>query len=716
MEPRYAPIEIEQKWYDFWEKNGYFKAHPTSDKPSFSILMPPPNLTGSLHLGHVMQHAIMDAIARYKRMQGFDVLLQPGVDHAGLQFQGVLDKKLSKDGINPKSLAREQYLKEAWKFKDENYAAVKDTFRQTGISADWSREVFTLDDKQQKAVFHEFKTYYDQGLIYKGPYIVNWCSKCGTAIEDVEMEYQERQESLYFISYQIANSDQYITVATARPETIFADTGIAMYPNHPQFKQFAGQQAINPLNNQPIPVFEDSRVDPEFGTGALKITPGHDPLDYAIGKDHQLPILRVIGKDGKLTELAGDLAGLKIDEARKQAIAKLQQSGAIAKTEDYTHDVPVCERCKTTIEPLISEEWFVKMQPLAAKAITAIAQQHINFLPGNYNEILTRWLENIHDWTISRSQIWGHRIPVWYQGDQRQVSYDSPGDGWTQDEQVLDTWFSSGLWPMSTLGWPDNTLELKRYYPWNLEVTAPEIKFLWIARMIMLGLWFKDQVPFTTMFFHGTMRDLKGQKFSKSLGNGIEPIRLFQTWGVDATRMTLISYSIPGRDAKASNQTIDERAKNYRNFTTKLWNISRFILSQQAENPTLSNSLEKTAGDRIMGQNKISHSQHPDDLAILGSLDTTITTVTKHFDNYELHLAAETLYEFIWHQLADIYIEQTKTRRAEAQPTLIKVLTTSLQLLHPFMPFVTEEIWSQLPTIQSSSKPLIISSWPTVKN
>ena len=709
MESRYSPAELEQKWYQFWEEKGYFKADSNSDKPAFSILMPPPNLTGSLHLGHVMQHAIMDTIARYKRMQGHDVLLQPGVDHAGLQFQGTLDKKLSKEGINPKALSREEYLKHAWQFKDENYASVKETFRQTGISADWSRELFTLDDQARQAVFHEFKTYYDQGLIYKGPYMVNWCSKCGTAIEDVETEYEERTEKLYYVNYQVVESQSSdspigkITVATVRPESIFADTGIAIHLNHLEYKKFAGKFALNPLTNEALPIFEDDRVEVGFGTGALKVTPGHDALDYEIGKDHHLPIRQVIGKDGRMTDKAQELAGVKVAEAKEQVVKKLTELNVIAKIEDYTHQVPVCERCKTTIEPLISEEWFVKMTDLAQKAVQAIQANQINFLPDNYNQILINWLENIHDWTISRSQIWGHQIPVWYKDGQQQVSLDTPGEGWEQDPQVLDTWFSSGLWPMSTLGWPNNTIELKRYYPWSLEVTAPEIKFLWIARMIMLGLWFKDQVPFTTMFFHGTMRDLKGQKFSKSLGNGIDPIRLFESWGVDATRMTLISYSIPGRDGRASNQTIDERAKNYRNFATKLWNIARFILSPQPENAELNNTAK-------------SATPNEQDQAIVDQLNTTIAKVGRHLDNYELHLAAETLYEFIWNDFANTYLEQIKNRRPEAQPTLEYVLDSILRLLHPFMPFVTEEInqqWSQMrPSREFTS--LMISPWPKI--
>lgn len=723
MESRYSPTEIEQKWYKFWEENGYFKADPNSDKLPFSILMPPPNLTGSLHLGHVMQHAIMDTVARFKRMQGFDVLLQPGVDHAGLQFQGTLDKKLSKEKINPKALSREEYLKYAWEFKDQNYASVSQTFRKTGISADWSREVFTLDEQVRQAVLHEFKTYYDQGLIYKGPYIVNWCSKCGTAIEDIETEYEERTESLYFINYKVVDeevsgardkgSDQkpeirnlkpsYITVATVRPESIYADTGIAVHPNHPEYKNFVGKYALNPLTNEPLPIFEDDRVEVGFGTGALKVTPGHDVLDYEIGKAHHLGIRQVVGKDGRMTDEAQEFAGVKVAEAKKQVVDKLDELNVIAKIEEYTHQVPVCERCKTTVEPLISEEWFVKMKPLAEKAIQAIGKEEIKFLPENYNDILTKWLENIHDWTISRSQIWGHQIPVWYKGEQQQISLESPGEGWVQDTQVLDTWFSSGLWPMSTLGWPKDTKEFSRYYPWDLETSAPEIKFLWIARMIMIGLWFTEKAPFATQFFHGMLRDLKGQKFSKSLGNGIDPLRLFETWGVDATRMTVLSYSIPGRDGRVSNQTIDERAKNYRNFATKLWNIARFILSNQPE------------GEELNSEKKTTTNTHDDDVVILQKLELTTQKVTKHLETYELHLAAETLYEFIWNDFANTYLEQIKSRRIEAQPILEQVLDASLKLLHPFMPFVTEEInqqWSQLHSAREFTS-LMVSPWPT---
>lgn len=699
METRYSPAEIEKKWYAYWEEAGYFAADPESERPAFSILMPPPNLTGSLHLGHVMQHAIMDTVARYKRMRGFDVLLQPGVDHAGLQLQGVLDKKLSKDGINPRALSREEYLAKAWEFKEENYSSVKETFRQTGISADWSRELFSLDEGSRRAVFEEFKTYYEQGLVYRGPYIVQWCAKCGTAISDIEMEYEERKETLYYVKYKVAGDD-FMVIATARPETIFADSGIAVHPDNARFKEFIGMEAENPLTGALMPIFADERVEAEFGTGALKITPAHDPLDYAIGKDHDLAMHQVVGKDGKLTELAGDLAGTRVAEARKVTAERLEQSGNIAKTEEYTHQVPVCERCKTVVEPLISEEWFVRMKPLAEKALEAINLGKITFLPENYTEILSRWLGDIHDWTISRSQVWGHRIPVWYKDGEQVVAYESPGEGWVQDEQVLDTWFSSSLWPMSTLGWPAETKELGRYYPWSLEVTAPEIKFLWIARMIMLGLWFKDDVPFSTMFFHGALRDLQGRKFSKSLGNGIDPLRLFEAWGVDATRMTLISYAIAGRDGRASNQTMDERAKNYRNFATKLWNVARFILQDES-----GVSREALAASRPEMSNEV-------DVAILDRLDEVRTKVERHIENYELHLALEELYNFVWHEVADEYVEQAKGRREESQVVLEYLLDQSLRMLHPFAPFVTEEIWSNLyPEKSGTYQSLMTSDW-----
>ncbi|MDO8619519.1 MAG: valine--tRNA ligase [Candidatus Daviesbacteria bacterium] len=724
----------EQKLYGFWEKEGLFKADPTSTKKPYSLLMPPPNLTGELHLGHAMQHSILDALARFKRMQGFDVLLQPGIDHAGIQFEGALNKILSKEDLTKNKLGRDAWMKRALKFKDEVYASFHKDWTVFGISADWSREVFTMDEKRSQAVYEEFKKYYDDGLVYKGAYIVQWCPKCGTAIEDVEMEYEERKEKLYFVRYVIpaqagihgsrvkpGMTDDYIVIATARPETIYADTGIAIYPNHPKFKQFAGSFAINPLNGNKIPIFEDKRVDKDFGTGALKITPGHDPLDFAIGTDNKLPILHAIDKTGKMTDLAGDLVGLKIEEARKLTTEKLEKLGAIKKVEEYTHSVPVCERCKTTIEPLISEEWFVSMQPLAKNALARI--KDVTFVPKNYQKILSDWIKEIHDWCISRPLWWGYRIPVWYcEGCNAKheakkdkgliISNEKPKECpkcmsriLVQDENLLDTWFSSGLWPMATLGWPDQTEEFKKYFPWSFEISAGEIKYLWIARMIMLSLHFTDQIPFENMFFHGMIRDLQGRKFSKSLGNGIDPNELRAQWGTDATRMALYTYAAPGRDGRANRQTIDERAKNFRNFGTKLTNISRFIIDLKPAEIATSPSASRN--DVIASEAK--QSTNTDDKQILEKLDKTILEVTKNLENFNLHLATDTLYEFIWHEFADKYIESTKERRAEAQPTLEYVFKTSLELLHPFMPFITEELWQRLP---HTGKSIMLANWP----
>ena len=719
MQKKYQQQDIEQKWYKYWEDNGFFKANPDSSKPPYGLLMPPPNLTGELHLGHAMQHAIMDVIARFKRMQGFDVLLLPGVDHAGIQFEGTLNRILSKEGLHKSNMTREQWLERAWKFKDEVYKSFHGTWTVMGISADWSREVFTLEPKVQKAVLEEFKTFWEQDLLYKGTYIVQWCPNCGTAIEDVEMEYEERKEKLYFIKYQVQGSDEFITVATARPETIAADVAIATYPNHPKYGHLVGKKVINPFTNTSIPVIEDPRVEKDFGTGALKITPGHDLLDYEIGKDHNLPILHVVDKNGQITDLDQNLSGMKILEARNKASEILKEKGLIEKEEEYTHSVPVCERCKTVVEPLISKEWFVKMKPLAQKALEYISK--VNFIPKNYLKLLSNWINDLHDWSISRSLWWGHRIPVWYCkkcNPNREVGKDKdmfialePAgkkcqtcglSNWAQDDQVLDTWFSSGLWPIATLGWPasprgepEKNKEFERYFPWDFEISAPEIKFLWIARMIMLSLWFTDNIPFKSMFFHGMLYDLQGRKFSKSLGNGIDPNELRNQWGTDATRMALLTYSIPGRDGKASRQTMDERAKNFRNFCTKLINISRFIVELKPDN----------------SKTELNFS-HNDDKTIKAKLDETIKSVTKSIETYQLHLASETLYEFIWHEFADKYIESTKGRRQETQPVLEYILRISLELLHPFMPFITEELWQKLP---HEGKSIMLATWPKIR-
>lgn len=820
MEKVYNHKEVEEKWYSFWEKKGFFKADPTSKKPKYSLLIPPPNLTGELHLGHAMQHSILDALARYKRLSGYDVLLLPGVDHAGIQFESAFEKRLSKEGLSKHKLGREAWLKKAWEFKEEIYKSVSSTWRFMGLSADWDREVFTLDQGPADAVVEEFKTYFEKGLVYKGPYIVQWCPKDQTAIEDAEVEYEERKEKLYFLKYGP------FTLATSRPETKFGDTAMAVHPDDKRYKEFIGKEfEIETLvGPKKMKVVADSVVDPEFGTGVIKVTPGHDFTDYEIGKRHDLPIIQVIDKTGRLTEVAGKYAGMKVMEAREAMLPELREKGILVKEEDYTHNVAVCERCKSVVEPIISEEWFVKVKDMAEEAVKTINNNEIDFLPKNYSKILTDWLENIHDWCISRSLWWGHRIPVWYKKarrwdlkiydgeeifhslkngtkrfetragkpdgsdknwkefkkgdilnfslveegtenilsneivtkrivsihhfpsvesllkkfdvkeihpyqpenyvkwwesrpkfserikkfgiwafeledvedrDEIYVGVEAPvGEGWVQDEQVLDTWFSSGLWPFSTLGWPKKTVELEKYFPWDFEITAPEIKYLWIARMIMLSKFFTHQIPFKQMFFHGMLRDLQGRKFSKSLGNGVDPNYLIDNWGVDATRMALYSYSIPGRDGKVSKQLLDERGKNFRNFETKLLNISRFILEL------------KPGGTK---KTKLEF-KHEDDKWIKEELKATIKDVTTNINNVNLHLATDEIYNFVWHKLADVYLEKTKARRADAQPVLEYVLKEVLILLHPFMPFLTEEIWQKLPDKKPAS--IMVSSWP----
>ena len=725
----------EKDIYEFWEEKKLFRADPTFSKKPFSLLMPPPNLTGELHLGHAMQHSILDAIARYKRLQGFDVLLLPGVDHAGIGFESTFDKKLKEDRLSKEKLGREEWLRRAWQFKDEIYRSVSSTWRFMGLSADWGREVFTLDEGPRRAVFEQFKTYYERGLIYKGPYIVQWCPKCNTAIEDVEADYEEREDDLYIVRYKIEKmDDEYIEVATARPETIYADSGIAIYPNHPKFKKYLGQKAINPLTGTLLPIFEDSRVDKDFGTGALKITPGHDILDYQIGRDHGLAIIQVIDKSGHLLEKTG-LSRLSIKEARRAAVEKLKKKNSLAAQAPYKHNVAICDRCKSVVEPLISEEWFVKVEQMAQEAIGVIRRGDIKFLPGSFAKILIDWLSSIHDWCISRSLWWGHRIPVWYKGRDIRVSLESPGEDWVQDEQVLDTWFSSGLWPLSTLGWPNTRLSvpgsqlsdegspvnqfvssktdkqktdkqisenrkqrtddsrlLSKYFPWDFEISASEIKFLWIARMIMISVYFTEKIPFKTMFFHGMLRDLKGRKFSKSLGNGIEPDYLIGRWGTDATRMSLYSYSVPGRDGRVSREIMDERGKNFRNFATKLRHIGRFILDLKPE----------------VFASKLSFA-HKDDKWIKEQFDLMAIEMTKTIEEAKLHIATELIYEFIWHKLADIYIEKSKKRRGQAQPVLEFILRNSLILLHPFMPYVTEEIYQKFAIREES---IMLEKWP----
>ena len=650
--------------------------------------MPPPNLTGEPHVGHVMQHLIMDAIARKKRAEGYDVLFQPGVDHAGIQFEGTLNKILQKEGLSKEKLGREEWLKRACKFKDEIYSSFHDTWKMMGISANWDKEVFTLDPQIAKAVFEQFKIFWEKDLLYKGAYIVQWCPKDGTAIENAEIEYEERKEKLYYLKYGP------LTLATTRPETKFGDTAMAVNPNDERYKDYIGKEfEIETLNGiKKMRVVADEAVDPNFGTGVIKVTPGHDIADYEIGKRHGLQIINVIDKNGRLTDVAGKYSGMKVLEAREAMLEELKVKGILVKEEEYVHNVAICERCKSIIEPLISEEWFLKMEGLAKNGLKKIGS--INFVPQNYRDIISEWIKNVRDWCISRSLWWGHRIPVWYcaicniarevgKDKDMVISTETPAKScdrcgkkeWVQDEQILDTWFSSGLWPLATLGWPDKTPEIKKYFPWDFEISAPEIKYLWIARMIMISSYFAREIPFYNMFFHGTLRDDQGRKFSKSLGNGLYPKSFAEEWGVDALRAALLTYSAPGRDGRIGKQALSERCKNFRNFGTKIKNIAKFIIDLKP-------------ADSIAGP----EFSHPEDKEILKKLEETMESANKHFEEFELHLAIEKIYNFIWHELADIYIEQAKKRRAEAQPCLELILKKCAEMISPFMPQTANDI------------------------
>ena len=665
----------------------------------------------------------MDTVARFKRMQGFDVLFQAGVDHAGIQFQGTLEKKLKKEKNETRQhLGRTKFLEEAWKFKEESYCANKKQFNLMGISADWSREVFTLDPAPTLAVYTQFKRFWDEGLIYKGPYIVQWCPRCGTAIEDAEVDYEERESNLYFIKYPLADGSGAITIATTRPETYFADTAVAVNPKDDRYTLLQGKEVILPQINRKIPVIVDEAVVEVFGTGALKVTPAHDLKDYEIGKRHNLPLIAGVDKGGRLTEVAGEFAGLKTGEAREKVVEKLQSGGFLEKIETYAGSVAVCERCKGEVEPLISEEWFVRVKDMSQKAVEVIKKGEINIHPQSFADVLTSWLENIHDWCISRTLWWGHQIPVWYCDDCGAVIVYVPKDtsdapktcskchksNLTRDSQVLDTWFSSGIWPLSTLGWPEDTVELKAYFPFDFEISSYEIKFLWIARMVMLAEKHTGQIPWKNMFFNGMLRDLRGRKLSKSLGNGIEATEMIEQFGTDVLRAVLTTYAVAGRDGRLNKQLVIERCQNYRNFANKVWNASKFVYNTVVEPPH---------GAALPGS-KLTPFETSDDIKMQTEVKRVVEAVTKHLENFDFHLALDEIYNSFWHQFCDWYLEAVKPRlkgedeasKAAAQTVLNESLLIYLKLLHPFMPFISEKVWR---IFNNDSEVLMSTAWPT---
>ncbi|MBB6477298.1 valyl-tRNA synthetase [Negativicoccus succinicivorans] len=705
----YNPAEIEQKWYQFWEENGVFHEEPKPGEKSYSIVLPPPNVTGQLHMGHALDDTLQDVLIRFKRMQGYNTLWLPGKDHAGIATQIKVEEELAKEGLTRDDLGREAFVERVWEWKEKFGDRIGQQIRRLGASCDWSRERFTLDEGCSKAVREVFVSLYEKGLIYRGFRITNWCPRCMTALSDIEVEYEDEAGKLYYVNYPLVDGNGYIQIATTRPETMLGDTGIAVHPEDERYAKYIGKKVIVPLADRKIEVVADSYVEPEFGTGAVKITPAHDPNDFEMGERHQLESIVIMNPNGTLNENAGAFNGMERYAARKAVVEALRKKGLLVKIEDADHAVGHCSRCHTTIEPLATRQWFVKMEPLTKPALQAVEEKRTEFVPPRFTQTYTHWLENIRDWCISRQLWWGHQIPAWYCNEcgetivSREDITTCPhcGGGVTQDPDVLDTWFSSALWPFSTMGWPDQTPELKQWYPTNTLVTGYDIIFFWVARMMFTGLEFMEEAPFKHVFIHGLVRDSQGRKMSKSLGNGIDPLEVINEYGADALRFTLMTGNTPGNDMRFYM----ERVEANRNFANKIWNAAKFVLMnlEGYEEKHAFSPEELTLADRW----------------ILERLAQTEESVTANLEKFELGEAAGSVYEFIWNIFCDWYIEAVKPRlyaddnasdRAVAQSVLVYVLTRALALLHPFMPFVTEHIWQHLP---HEGLTLAKASWPT---
>ena len=689
-----------------WEQAGVFRPEPAEGRDPFVIMIPPPNVTGSLTMGHVLGESLRDLVVRWQRMEGRETLWVPGTDHAGIATQNAVEKMLRQSGKSRHDLGREAFLAEVWKWKDTYGGLILKQLRSLGISADWTRERFTLDPAYSRAVLLVFQRLYEKGLIYRGHRIVNWCPRCQTALSDEEVDHVERDGSLWHIKYPLKDSDKFLTVATTRPETMLGDTGIAVNPKDRRYAHLVGKQAVLPIVRREIPIVADPHVDPKFGTGALKITPAHDPNDFELAQRHGLAPVIVMDERGVMNERAGDFRGLDRFEARERIVAALQDSGYLEKVEPHRHAVGTCQRCGTIVEPYLSLQWFVRMAPLAAPAIEAAKKGKVKFYPARWRKVYLHWMENIRDWCISRQLWWGHRIPVWYRGEERVVSVDPPeGEGWTQDEDVLDTWFSSGLWPFSTLGWPEKTRALSTFYPNNVLVTGPDIIFFWVARMIMAGYEWMGDLPFRNVYFTGIIRDKQGRKMSKSLGNSPDPLDLIAKYGADALRFGVMRAAPLGQDVLFDEQSVELG----RNFCNKLWNACRFRQMQGGAtegeiNPALLSS---------------------DDRWILLRLDQAIREVTQAFADYKFSDATATLYRFFWSEYCDWYIEASKAAfhgtdealKANKLAVIDFVIGHLLRLFHPFLPFITEELWhgmgfnTDLPENQGG-RTLLYAPWP----
>jgi len=713
----YDPGAVEEKWYKYWEENGLFHDEVDRGKKPFSIVIPPPNVTGQLHMGHALDNALQDILIRFRRMQGYNTLWMPGTDHAGIATQIKVEEMLAAEGISRHDIGREAFIEKVWEWKEQYGDRIIKQLKSLGASCDWKRERFTMDEGCSEAVREVFVSLYEKGLIYQGNRITNWCPRCNTALSDIEVEHEEKPGHLYHVRYPVeGNESESLCVATTRPETMLGDTAVAVNPEDARYSHLIGKNLILPLVGRPIPVIADEYVDKAFGTGAVKITPSHDPNDFEMGLRHKLPQIVVIANDGTMAAEAGKYAGMDRYECRKGIIADLEEQGYLVKIDDHQHAVGHCQRCTTVIEPLVSKQWFVKMQSLAEPAIEAVTSGNIQFVPERFTKTYINWMDNIRDWCISRQIWWGHRIPAWYcQCGETIVSRTEvstcPKCGShniEQDSDVLDTWFSSGLWPFSTMGWPEETPELQQFYPTSVLVTGYDIIFFWVARMIMMGLEFKKEIPFKHVFIHGLVRDSQGRKMSKSLGNGIDPLEVIEKNGADTLRFTLVTGNTPGNDMRF----YWERVESSRNFANKLWNASRFVLMnlEDVDNAALLEGYGRAARE--------TNSFTLADKWILSRFSKTVTEVTRNLERFELGEAARLLYEFIWNEYCDWYIEMAKARlynkeealaRNTAQYVLWYVLENTLKLLHPFMPFITETIWQHLPHEGHS---IMIADWP----
>jgi len=716
LSKRYDHRYLEEKWYKCWEDGGYFVARTNSNRESFSIVIPPPNITGSLHMGHALNNTLQDILTRFKRMQGFNALWLPGTDHAGIATQNVIEKELAKEGLTRNDLGRETFIDRVWRWKEEYGSRIILQLKRLGASCDWSRTRFTLDSGLSQAVREVFVRLYEEGYIYRGDYIINWCPRCQTALSDIEVEHHTLNGHLYYIKYPLKLSTPHsplptLSVATTRPETMLGDTAVAINPNDGRFKALNSQVAILPILNRELPIIEDDFVDPEFGTGIVKVTPAHDPNDFEMGKRHYLQEINILNPDGTMNANAGPYENLDRFECRKRLLGDLEEGGYLEKTEDYLLSVGHCYRCQTIVEPYLSKQWFVAMKELAKPAIEAVREGRVRFIPNTWERTYFEWMENVKDWCISRQIWWGHRIPAWHcrncgriNVSRKEVQVCECGSSNVdQDPDVLDTWFSSALWPFSTMGWPEATLDLKTFYPTSVLSTGFDIIYFWVARMIIMGLKFMNEVPFKEVYIHGLIRDADGQKMSKSRGNIIDPLVVINQYGADSLRFTLAILTLQGRDILLS----EERISGYHHFCNKLWNAARFILMNiegylPKEDPSKS---EPQLCDRW----------------ILSRLNQVIKSVTNNLERCNFSQAAQNLYEFIWHEYCDWYLELTKlqlygsneSEKRATQERLIATFETILSLLHPFMPFITEELWSQLPGRKEESI-LMASNWPKV--